>query len=84
MIRIVHENGSYTVGPVRDDENWIKQNFKDLSDHRKIVKHGYGLDIDSYGNNIDVPDEKTLISKVSDTLKLSKSIEDAIIRSLES
>lgn len=81
FIRIVHDNGFYVIGPVKKEENWLKNNFKTFED--SSLKYGYGFDIDSYGNNFEIKNARAIVAKAEDTLILSKSIEDAIVKSLE-
>ena len=83
FIKIDHTNGFYVVGPIKQKEPWIMTNFKDTSDLSVIPKYGLGLDIDSFGLDVSVNNEKSFVSKIDSTIKLSKSIEDALIKSME-
>lgn len=82
LVRVVHKNGFYQIGPVKRNEPWIQQNFKDLKDEKKIPKNGVGFDIDSFGTEFSVKKENELIKKMESTINLSKSIEDALIKNL--
>jgi len=82
MIKIDHNNGFYMIGPIQKNENWIKNHFKNLNNDNDIPKYGIGLDIDSFGSEIDVTKKEHLIQKALDTMTLSKSIEDALMKSL--
>ncbi len=83
FIKIDHSNGFYIIGPIKQNEPWIMTNFKDTSDLSVIPKYGLGLDIDSFGLDVSVNNEKSFVSKIDSTIKLSKSIEDALIKSME-
>jgi hypothetical protein len=83
FLKVDHGNGFYVVGPIKQKEPWIMSNFKETGDLTKIPKHGIGIDIDSFGLNFEVKNGKELISKIDSTIKLSKSIEDALLKSLE-
>ena len=83
MIKIEHSNGFYMIGPIKRKENWIANNFKNLKDNKSIPQYGIGLDIDSYGNDIDIKKQEQLLQKTLDTMLLSKSIEDALMKSLD-
>jgi hypothetical protein len=83
LIRIIHNNGMYQIGPTKENEMFVKNNFRDISDSKLIPKYGIGLDIDSFGVNYDIAKINDLINKIDSTLKLTKSIEDALIKSLD-
>lgn len=83
VIKMDHSNGFYIVGPIKQKEAWLSANFKDVKDENKIPKFGVGLDIDSFGIDFSIRNEKELVNKIDSTIKLSKSIEDALIKSLE-
>ena len=82
MIKIDHNNGFYTIGPIQRNENWIKTHFKNLKESNEIPKYGIGLDIDSFGTDIEVTKKDHFLQKVLDTMVLSKAIEDALMKSL--
>jgi hypothetical protein len=83
LVRIIHANGFYQIGPVKSDETWVRSSFKDFSDEKLLPKSGIGLDIDGFGTEFDVTKLTDLNKKIESTLTLSKSIEDALLKSLE-
>ena len=83
LIKVNHKNGFYQIGPIKKNEPWVQQNFKDFRDEKRLPKNGIGLDIDSFGTEFEIRREQDLIKTIDSTIKLSKSIEDAVIKSLE-
>lgn len=83
LIKINHNNGFYQIGPVKSEEPWVRQNFRDFSNEKLLPKNGIGFDIDSFGTEFNVSKLPELNKKIDSTISLTKSIEDALIKSLE-
>ena len=77
LIKVVHKNGFFQIGPVKKEEDWVKQLFADID--RNIPEVGIGLDIDSYSTDIEIKSEKQLLAAVDAVFKVTKSIEESLL-----
>jgi hypothetical protein len=78
MVRIVHSRGFYYVGPAKLGERWVKQVFSDPE--RNVPEAGLGVDIDSFETDLAVATAQQLQQVFSAVLRLTKSIEESLIR----
>jgi hypothetical protein len=83
MIKFEHKNGFYVIGPIKEKENWINNNLGDSLRKANTLKFGYGLDIDSFIENVDTSSYDKLLEQTLDIIRLGKAIEDALTKSLE-
>jgi len=80
LVRLVHEQGYYQVGPVKRGEEWVKQSFKVPEEN--VPNAGVGLDIDSFAKDVKISDADGLISAVLTVAGLTTSVEEALARYL--
>ncbi len=78
LLKIVHKRGSYTIGPVKKDESWILQTFKEPS--RNVPNAGIGLDIDSFVTDIDVKAKEDIQRTFMTVFNLTKAVEESLLR----
>ena len=77
---LVHDNGSINIGPVKDDEDWVKQTFSVQTE--TIPKYGIGLDVDSSASNVDFSSDSKILQAVKTVAGLTTSTEIEILDSL--
>ncbi|MDY7109777.1 MAG: hypothetical protein SYC29_14170 [Planctomycetota bacterium] len=53
---LTHENGRAEVGPVKQEEDWVKKTFD--RPQKNVPRLGYGVDIDTYVRDVELGDEK--------------------------
>lgn len=77
LVKVVHKNGFFQIGPVKKEEAWVKQVFADID--RNIPEAGVGLDIDSYSTDIEVTSEQQLLTAINAVFKVTKSVEESLL-----
>jgi len=75
-----HDNGMLTVGPVKEDEAWIKQTFS--CPEKNIPSFGIGVDIDSHALNMDISSDLKIAKSLNAVFALTKATENEVINSL--
>lgn len=77
-LTINYSSGQYTIGPIRQSDNWIYQNFK----HNKTVhKGGFAIDTDNYA--IDNKSKKGIkSSEIKDIYETSVQVEETLFTKL--
>lgn len=72
-----HERGTILIGPVKKDEQWIKDNF--LFPENNIPDQGLGIDVDSYSLNTIVENENDLKNLYNTIQQLTLTTEKEIL-----
>ncbi len=76
----VHENGMLNIGPVKDDEAWVKQTFSNPD--KNVPAYGLGIDVDSYASNMELKSESQVAKNVSAVFDLTRATEGEVVDSL--
>jgi hypothetical protein len=72
-----HERGSILIGPVKKNEQWIKDNF--LFPDSNIPEQGLGVDVDSYTLNTIVGSDTDIKNLYNDIQQLTLTTEKEIL-----
>ncbi len=78
LLKIVHKNGYFQVGPTKEGEDWVQHSFSESE--KNIPKAGIGLDIDSFSTDITINTSKDLTNAFLSVYKVTKSIEESLLR----
>jgi hypothetical protein len=78
LVRIIHKHGMYHVGPLRENEPWIEQMFRDPV--KNVPKAGIGIDIDSYLENLEGTGREEIRQAFVTVYEVSKAIEESLLR----
>jgi len=76
----VHENGTLNIGPVKDDEAWVKQTFSNPD--KNVPAFGIGIDVDSHASNMELKSESQVARNISAVFDLTKATESEVVGSL--
>jgi hypothetical protein len=76
LIKLVHSQGYYQVGPIRRGEAWVEQLFKKPDVNVPTV--GVGFDIDSFAKEVEVRSADDVLAAVRKVAALTKSIEEQL------
>lgn len=81
-VTLVHSTGQISIGPVRQGESWLAENFTkpEIND----FKVGYGVDIDSYAINPKIQTDKDVSKLFYTTYDLSLITEGEVVSTLRS
>lgn len=80
MVRLVHEHGSYTIGPAQRNEEWIRQIFG--RPDRNVPDIGLALDIDSFVSGVAIKKKEDLIRVFRATLGMTLAVEEALAKTV--
>jgi len=75
-----HEAGTINVGPVKQEENWVKEMFSRWEDG--IPKIGFGVDIDSCAKNVEISSASELTSTYKSVFNLTVAAENETVQAL--
>ncbi len=76
----VHENGMLNIGPVKDDEAWVKQTFSQPD--KNVPAFGLGVDVDSYASNMELKSDSQAAKNINTVFDLTKATEREVVDSL--
>ena len=76
----MHENGAINVGPVKEDEIWVKQSF--LLPDRNTPSFGLGVDVDSYATSLKFGSDSLIAKNINAVFELTKATESEVVNSL--
>lgn len=74
-----HETGTIHIGPVKRDEQWVKQNF---FDGHISIDFGIGIDVDSYAKNLGELNFLEISTAFNSVLNLTLASEKEMVSSV--
>lgn len=78
---LTHETGTINVGPVKSDENWVKEIFSKPEEN--VPPAGFGLDIDSYAKTLECNSSTDLAGSYKTVFGLTVASEIETLQSLQ-
>ncbi len=78
MARLIHEHGSFSIGPARKGEAWIETQFG--APEENVPDVGIAVDIDSTHLHLEMRSKQDLLQCFRSVLGLTRSVEEALAR----
>ncbi|WP_031434874.1 hypothetical protein [Methylomarinum vadi] len=67
------------LGPIKEDEAWVKQTFS--LPEKNVPSFGLGVDIDSHASNIEIASDSQIAKSISAIFDLTKATESEVVTS---